>query len=112
MATSPFGTVSNPLTSYGDANTGLPSFISNVVTVIFVGAGLYAFFNFMIAGFTYITAGGDAKKIESALASINLSLMGLIIMVGAAALTAITSYILFGDASAILSPSIKGPGSF
>lgn len=107
-----FGSIDNPVTSYGNVDTGLPSFISNVVTVIFVAAGLYAFFNFMIAGFTYITAGGDTKKIEAALYSINMSLVGLIIMVGAAAITGIVSFVLFGDAGAILAPSITGPGNF
>ncbi len=106
-----FGNIDNPVTSYGDVNTGLPSFITNIVTVIFVAAGLYAFFNLMISGFTYITAGGDEKKIQAAMYSINMSLVGLIIMVGAAAVTGIVSFVLFGDAGAILSPVIKGPGS-
>lgn len=113
MATSPFGTVSNPMnSSYGDVNTGLPSFISNIITVIFVAAGLYAFFNLMIAGFTYISSSGDAKKLEGALSSINMSLIGLLIMVAAAAVTGIVSFMLFGDATAILNPTIKGPGTF
>lgn len=106
-----FGNIDNPVTSYGDVNTGLPSFITNIVTVIFVAAGLYAFFNLMISGFTYITAAGDEKKIQAAMYSINMSLVGLIIMVGAAAVTGIVSFVLFGDAGAILSPVIKGPGS-
>lgn len=110
--TSPFGTVKNPLTSYGDVNTGLPSFISNVITILFAAAGLYAFFNLMIAGFSYITAGGDEKKIAAATYSINMSLIGLVVMVAAAAVTGIVSYLLFGSATAILSPNITGPGSF
>lgn len=104
--------IKNPVTSYGSVNTGLPSFITNVITVIFAAAGLYAFFNLMIAGFTYITSGGDTKKIEAATASINMSLIGLVVMVAAAAVTGVVSYLLFGSATAILSPSIKGPGSF
>lgn len=109
--------VINPLSmlssnGYGNVNTGLPSFISNVITIIFVAGGLYAFFNLMIAGFSFITAAGDQKKIEAATQSINISLMGLVIMVAAAAVTGIVSYILFGSASAILTPKIIGPGSF
>jgi hypothetical protein len=110
-----FGEITSPHetlgTGYGDVGTGLPSFITNVITVVFVAAGLYAFFNLMIAGFNYITAGGDTKKIETAMYSINMSLLGLIIMVGAAAITGIISLLLFGDATAILSPSITGPGT-
>lgn len=105
-----FGSIDSPITGYGNVDTGLPSFVSNVITVVFVAAGLYAFFNLMLAGFTYITSAGDAKKLEGALYSINMSLVGLIIMVGAAAITGIVSFVLFGDAGAILSPVIKGPG--
>ena len=103
--------IKSPVTSYGDVGSGLPEFITNVITVIFAAAGLFAFFNFMIAGFTFITAGGDTKKIESATISINMSLIGLVVMVAAAALTGIVSYLLFGSATAILQPTITGPGN-
>ena len=109
---STFGTINPPITSYGNVDTGLPTFITNVITVIFAAAGLFAFFNLMIAGFSYISAAGDTKKIEAATYSINMSLMGLVIMVGAAAVTGIVSYLLFGSATAILQPKITGPGSF
>lgn len=103
--------INSPVTSYGDVGSGLPEFITNIITVIFAAAGLFAFFNFMIAGFSYITAAGDSKKIESATQSINMSLIGLVVMVAAAALTGIVSYLLFGSATAILQPKITGPGS-
>ncbi|MFH2085898.1 MAG: hypothetical protein ABII21_03895 [bacterium] len=104
--------INNPLSNYGNIDVGLPKFITNVVTIIFVGAGLFAFFNLIIAGISYIGAAGDTKKIEAATYSINMSLMGLVVMVAAAAVTGIVSYLLFGNASAILSPNITGPGSF
>lgn len=102
----------NPGGGYTDVSTGLPSFVSNLITIIFIAGGLYAFFNLMIAGFTYITAAGDTKKIEAATASINTTLIGLVVMVAAAAITGIISFVLFGSASAILSPVINGPGSY
>lgn len=108
---STFGTIKSPITAYGNVNTGLPSFITNVVTIIFAAAGLFAFFNLMIAGFSYISAAGDPKKIEAATSSINMSLMGLVVMVAAAAITGVVSYLLFGSATAILAPNITGPGS-
>ncbi|MFH1244819.1 MAG: hypothetical protein V1487_04600 [bacterium] len=112
-----FGDIDNPLKTlnpggYDNVNTGLPSFITNIVTFVMIGAGLYAFFNLMFAGFTYITSAGDQKKLEAAVSSINMSLMGLVVMVAAAAITSIVSYLLFGSATAILSPKITGPGSF
>jgi len=111
-----FGTVTNPLQSigggYASVNTGLPNFISNVIKLVFVAAGIYAFFNLLIAGFTYITAAGDKQKIETALLSINMSLVGLIIMVSAGVLTGIISFLLYKDPTAILNPTILGPGSY
>lgn len=107
-----FGSINNPLQSgYGDVNPGLPNFISNVVKVIFIAAGLYAFFNLMIAGITYITANGDKGKLENALYSINMSLIGLVILAGAAIITGIVSFLLYNDATAILRPNIVGPGT-
>jgi len=41
-----------------------------------------------------------------------MSLIGLVVMVAAAAVTGVVSYLLFGSATAILSPSITGPGKF
>lgn len=107
-------TIKPPVKGIGsvESSTGLTTFISNVVIIIFAAAGIFAFFNLMIAGFSYITAAGDTKKIEAATYSINMSLIGLVVMVAAAAVTGIVSYLLFGSATAILSPSISGPGSF
>jgi len=111
-----FGTIDNPLQAinkgggYGSVGTGLPLFLSNLLKIIFAGAGLFAFFNLIIGGFNYMTANGDKQKIEKALYSINMSIVGLIIMVAAGVITGIVSYLLFGDASAILQPTILGPG--
>ena len=113
---STFGTVTNPLakvgSGYSDVGTGLPNFITNIVTVIFVAGGLFTFFNFIFAGFTYITAAGDKQKIETAMNSINMSILGLVIMVAAAVITGIISFLLYGDAGAILQPTITGPGRY
>ena len=107
-----FGTIKSPITTaYGDVSPGLPKFISNVVTVIFAAAGIFVFFNLIFAGFTYITSNGDQKKIENAISSINMSILGLVVMVIAAAVTGVVSYLLFGSATAILSPTINGPGT-
>lgn len=102
----------NPTGGYGNVDTGLPSFVTNLITIVFISGGLYVFFNLMFAGFTYITSAGDTKKIETALYSINMSLLGLVIMVGAAVITGVVSFLLFGSTTAILSPKIIGPGSY
>ncbi|KKU89227.1 MAG: hypothetical protein UY18_C0002G0040 [Microgenomates group bacterium GW2011_GWF2_47_9] len=111
-----FGDITNPLDKvgsggYGDISTGLPAFISNLLKVVFIAGGLYAFFNLLFAGFIYITAAGDKQKIEKALYSINMSLLGLIIMVASGLIMGIISFLLFGSATAILKPKIVGPGT-
>lgn len=110
-----FGTVDNPLATigggYSDISTGLPAFISNIVKIIFIAGGLFAFFNLMIAGITYMSAGGDKQKLENALSSINMSLVGLVVMVAASVITGIISFLLYGSATAILQPTIIGPGT-
>ena len=103
------GTVQNPLTgSYGTLG-GVGLFITNIVRLLFVVAGIYALFNFLIAGFSYINAGGDSKKLSQAWSRIWQSLMGLVIMVASFALISLFGYLFFGPGYNILSPQIYGP---
>jgi hypothetical protein len=108
------GTVENPLSgSYGDYNTpngGIVGLFTNLLRLVFVVAGIYALFNFIMAGYQYMMAGGDAKMLNSAWARIWQTLMGLVIIVGSFALAALVSYLFFGDATFILNPKIWGPG--
>ncbi len=105
-----FGTVANPLaTTYGDYNTGLIALLTNIIRLAFVAAGIFALFNFIVAGFQYMNAGGDSKALTAAWSRIWLSLVGLIILVGSFALAALFGYLFFGNAEFILKPVIYGP---
>lgn len=109
---SPFGSITNPVTHYSDLEGGgLINFISNIIKFVSIAAGLFAFLNFIIAGFMYITAGGDSKKTSEAWAKIYMSLIGLVIIVSSYVIAALIGLIFFGDATAILSPQIYGPGA-
>jgi len=77
-----FGEVKPPVEAYGSVFTGLVPFLNNILRLIFVIAGLYGFLNLIIAGFGFLSAGGDAKAIEKAWGKIWQSLVGLIIIVG------------------------------
>ncbi len=105
-----FGTVQSPLmgTSYGNLG-GVGLFITNIIRLLFVVAGIYALFNFLIAGFEYINAGGDSKKLEKAWSRIWQSLMGLVIMVASFAIASLFGYLIFGPGFSILNPVIYGP---
>lgn len=115
-ANSIIGTVTNPLPasyqnlggSSGSAG-GLILFFTNVIRLIFVVAGIYAFLNFIFAGFQYMNAAGDAKALSAAWERIQWTLLGLVILVGSFAITAVLSQLLFGNPTFILNPVIYGP---
>jgi len=110
-ATSIVGTVENPLPSayQGIASGGLILFLTNILRLVFVAAGLFAFINLILAGFQFMSAGGDTKATEKAFGKIWQSLLGLVIVVGSFALAALFGYLLFGNAGFILNPTIYGP---
>lgn len=104
------GTVDNSiLPSVYQPLTGITLFLTNILRLVFVGAGIYAFLNLVIAGFQYMSAGGDTKLLAAAWARIWQSLMGLVIIVGSFALAALFGYLIFGDPGFILNPKIYGP---
>lgn len=103
-----------PLGGYGnlsgDPGGGLIGFASNLIKLIMVLAGIWSFLNIIFAGFNYITQSTNPEAIANANKQIYMSLLGLVVIVGSFALAGILGYLLFGDASAILSPKIYGPG--
>jgi hypothetical protein len=67
-----------------------------------MGAGIYAVLSIILAGYAYISAAGDSKRISDATAKIWHSVLGLIIAAGAFVLAGILGQILYGDPGAIL----------
>jgi len=106
------GSIESPLsnTGYGSIRTGaVGMFITNILRLAFVAAGVYALFNFIIAGYNYMNAAGDSKKLTEAWSRIWQSLLGLIIIVGSFAIASLFGYLIFGRADFILNPTIYGP---
>ncbi|MBL7159551.1 hypothetical protein ISS85_03680, partial [Candidatus Microgenomates bacterium] len=57
-----WGEISPPeaINKWGDPGPGgLILFLNVILRLMFVGAGLFAFFNIIIAGFQFISAGGN-----------------------------------------------------
>jgi hypothetical protein len=108
-----FGTVNTPpeIAAFGGGTNGggLIIFMSNMIKLISVIAGLYGLFNIISAGYTYLSSGGNAKATEQAMGQLTYSLIGLMIIVGAFTITALISLLLFGDATYILNPNIPTP---
>ncbi len=89
--------------------TGLTQFISNIVKLLIVGAGIFALFNLVTAGYAFMSAGGDPKKIADAWSKIWQTLLGLAVAAGSVVLAAIFGRIIFGDPNALLQITIYGP---
>lgn len=91
---------------------GLITFVSNIVVLATVLAGIWALFNILAAGFSLINASGDSSKVGEMSEKITNSFIGLLVMVAAPLIAALIGLFLTGDASFFLQPEIFGPGSF
>jgi len=102
-----FGTVTEPTTNLGtDAGTAIGKVIQFAIWFLIIGAALYALFNLILAGYDFMSAGDDPKKVASAWAKIWQTLLGLTFTAGAFVLAAIFGYLLFGSAYFILQPTL------
>lgn len=90
----------------GPESIGLIIFVSNLIKVITIIAGLFGLFNIIGAGYTYLNSAGNTKATEQAMQQLTYSLLGLILIVGSFTITSIISFLIFGDATFILNPVI------
>jgi hypothetical protein len=95
------GTVKPPEAVGGGLDV-LPSFINKILITLIIGAGIYALFNLVLAGYAFMSAGDDPKQVAGAWAKIWQTLLGLAFAAGAFVLAAIFGQIIFGDYNAIL----------
>ncbi len=70
---------------------GLFSFISIIFTLASIIAGIYLIIQLILAGYMYMSANGDPKKVEVAGAKIWQSILGLVIVVGALTLASVVA---------------------
>lgn len=96
-----------PLNNFGALQAGgFGRLLNLILNLMIVAAGIYALFNFLLAGYAFLSAGDDSKKIEGAWAKIWQSVLGLVFVAGSFILAAIFGWLIFGDPNAILSPQI------
>jgi len=110
QAESKFGTVTLPgnlSTKYGtEPGSAIGKVIQMVIWVLIIGAGIYALLNFILAGYAFLSAGDDPKKVAGAWAKIWQTALGLLVVAGAFVLAAIFGQLIFGDPKFILNPKI------
>jgi len=107
-----FGTINPPpaLDKYNTSSPqGLFTFINIIIKVLISGAGLFALFNLILAGYGFITAGGNSEAIEAAWAKIWQSLLGLVIVAGSIVIAGAVGLAIYGEADALLVPKLYGP---
>jgi len=98
--------VSDYITKAGSGGDALFLFINNSIKMAGVIAGIYAVIQFIMAGYTYISANGDPKMTEKAWTMIWQSMLGLLVIGASFILAAVV-----GKLTGInpLEPQIYGP---
>lgn len=111
-ALSIYGTIDPPpgVDQFDGGNvTGIGIFINIIIQTLIAGAGLYAVFNFILAGYSFLSAGGDSKQIEASWAKIWQSILGIGVAASALVLAALIGIIFFDSPFAILQVRIFTP---
>lgn len=72
-----------------DKGQGLFTFISVFINLATVIAGIYLVIQLIMAGYMYMSANGDPKKIDQAGLKITQSMIGLVIVAGAVTLASV-----------------------
>lgn len=93
----------------GENGIGLILFMSNLIRIATIIAGIIVFVNFILAGYSYISSDGSAKVNEEVKNKLTYSVIGLLLIVASYTIIAIISLLLFGRADFILNPTITGP---
>lgn len=94
----------------GDDEIAIILFLSNIITLITIVAGIWTMLNFIMAGWIYITSSGDSSAGEKVATKMTNSVMGLAIVALSYTIAGIIGYLIFGDATFIINPKIQGPG--
>lgn len=116
MAEDIFGKIETPnaisvYDSQASNGIGLILFFSNILNLFSIIMGLVIFFNFISAGYIYITSSGDNSAHTKVREKLTFSVVGLVIIVMAYSIAGIIGLVFFNDATFILNPEIIGPSN-
>jgi len=88
------GPVGTPPTNIADLGEKIALIISTIIGLLSIIAGLWFLFQIIMAGYAYMTAGGDKEKIHQASQKLTQSIIGLVIVILAIFLINLLGYIL------------------
>lgn len=112
LAENPFGTVTKPsgLSNLADQpGPAIGKLIQFGLRALIVGAGIYALFNLVLAGYSFMSAGEDSKKVAGAWAQITQTIIGLAFAAGSFVIAALIGQLIFGRADFLLTPTLPTP---
>ena len=90
--------------SANNENQLLP-FISDLIAVAALVAGIWVLINIFLAAYTAILSNGDAQAMQKVRNNITNSIIGLLLIVLAYTIAALAGAILFGDSKLFTDPS-------
>lgn len=88
----------------GTANQLLP-FISTLLTIGAVMAGIWVLINILMAGYSAIMSNGDPGAMDKVKTAITNSVIGLLLIILAYTFAALAGTIFFGDAKLFIQPT-------
>ena len=111
-ASDAFGTIQPPqgVADYNaEADIGILIFLTRIIQLLFVVAGIWVVYNVVSAGFIYLGSEGDPKAHEKVRNQITMSVIGLLVIVSAYGFASLIGLIFFNNPSFILNPILVGP---
>ncbi len=99
QVTPPIGTP-----TFTSPEEGLVKMLNVALQAVLIVAGIFTLINFILAGYSYISANGDPKKVAQANLKMTYTAIGLVIIVLTPLLAAIIGITVFGRWDAILNP--------
>lgn len=105
LTQNPWGVVNPPqgVGNFGGGQIGgVPMLLNVILRTLIIGAGIFTIFNLVFAGYAYLSAAGDPKRIQVATEKIWQSLLGLTVAAGAFVIAGVISQILFGNPTYLL----------
>lgn len=117
QAADPFGSIDKPpgvdvisqRSGVGVDEIPVLYFISLLIRMSIIIAGVWAVLNFLLAGWGFIGSGGNAQAHTTARDRMVMTVLGLLLMTTVYTIAGVIGLVFFGDASFILNPQLKGP---
>jgi hypothetical protein len=87
---------------------GIMVFFSNLLRLNTIVAGIWSMVNIALAGLLKIQSADDSGATKKVNDKITASIIGLVIIVGSYTIAGLIGLLLFGNATFILNPTLKG----